>query len=361
MRGEKTLRLYILGLFTPFFVGAVVFFMLILELIDLFGSLWRFLSQDVGAAAILKVSALYLPTCLAYAMPLALLFATAYTLGSLYARNELIAVFCAGTPLFSFVFPLLVLSVFLSLFGFLFSDGVVLTTYKAKGDYSRQLLGMKVSMSNADIAVIAKDGKIIYRADYYDDATKSLSGLSIVERDADNRPIARIEAVSAKWEDGAWILNRARRFDRQEDGTWGEKSYGTLKGEGYDEPPATFRSQNRDVKEMSVQDLAVYVDSLRRAGLPFQSALAERHKRFAFSFAPFIVVLISSSLGSRFRKNVLLVSLLSSLLVATGYYVTQMVTMLLAKTGLLAPAIGAWAPLCIFALVGALLFRRART
>jgi lipopolysaccharide export system permease protein len=355
------LRRYLLRLFLPFFGGAVAFFVLILELIDLFNSLWRYLALDVPLLAIARVAYLYLPTCLSYALPISLLFATAYTLGSLYARNELIAIFCSGVSLPSFVISLIALSVVLSFASFFYSDGIVLSSYKQKGDYSRKLLGQKVSLSNADVAVIAKDGRIVYRADYYDDATSSLSGLTVLERSADGTPEARIEADFARWDGKAWSMTRVRRFEKGGDGDWVEKDYGSSSDPALDEPPSTFRSQNLDVQEMSVKELATYVAFLRRAGLPYQGALAERHKRFAFSFAPFVVVLISSALGGKFRKNVLLMSLLSSLLVATGYYVTQMVTMLLAKTGLLPPALGAWLPLGLFAAVGVVLFRRART
>lgn len=350
-----------IGLFLPFFAGAIVFFVLILELIDLFGNLWRYLALDVPLLSIAKVGALYLPTCLSYALPVALLFATAYTLGSLYAKNELVAVFSSGTSLPVFVLPLIFFSVLLSFSSYFFADGVVLQTVKAKSDYSRTLLGFKVSLSNADVAVIAKDGKIVYRAEYYDDNTKTLTGLTVIERDEKGDPVARTEAASARWDETKWTLSRVRRFERTETGDWAEKDYGSMARLELDEPPSTFRSQNRDTAEMSVAELGTYVTFLKRAGLPFQGALAERHKRIAFSLAPFIVVLISSALGGRFRKNVLLMSLLSSLLVATGYYVTQMVTMLLAKTGLLPPALGAWAPFGLFGLIGLLLFRKART
>jgi lipopolysaccharide export system permease protein len=100
---------------------------------------------------------------------------------------------------------------------------------------------------------------------------------------------------------------------------------------------------------------------LRNAGLPYAAALAERHKRLAFAFTPLIVVILAGAVGGRYRKNVLLMSLLASLLAATGYYITQMVSMLLAKTGLVDPRVGAWAPLALFSAVGYLMFRRART
>ena len=138
-------------------------------------------------------------------------------------------------------------------------------------------------------------------------------------------------------------------------------SYGSWTSEKLDENPDAFRSQNRDLNELSSSELGVYVKFLRRAGLPFAGALAERHKRFSFAFTPFIVVLLAGSSGGRFRKNVLLSSLLTSLIMATLYYVTQMITMLLAKTGAIDPMIGAWAPFVLFMAAGVLLFRTART
>lgn len=356
-----TLWSYILRLFLPFFLGAMVFFTVIVELIDLFGTLWRYLALDVPVAGILKVILLYAPTCLAYALPVALLFATAYTLGSLYARNELLAVFCAGNRLSTFVAPLVILGLLVSVASFFFQDNVVLRTYREKTGYSRSLLGQSVSLSNSDISVIAKEGRVVYRADYYDDAGQSLSGLSVLERDSSGNPVTRTEAAQARWTGTDWELIRARRFVLGPEGSWAEASYGRYEDPAFDEPPSTFRSQKLDAREMSVSQLGEHVAFLRRAGLPYQAALAERHKRFSFSFAPFMVVFISAALGGRFRKNVLLMSLLSSLLVATGYYVTQMVTMLMAKTGFIPPAVGAWTPLVLFAAIGAILFRRART
>lgn len=357
----RILRRYILGLFMPVFLGALAFFILLVELIDLFGTLWRYLSLEVPALSILKVLGLYLPTCLTYALPVALLFATAYTLGSLYARNELIAVFSSGLRLGSFVLPLIVVGLGLSVFSFFFSDGVVLESYRQKTELSRRLLGQNVTRSNADVAVISLDGRMVYKCAYYDDAGKSLTSLDIVERGGDGKPLAITQADSARWDGDGWVLTRVRRFVRTGSGDWAETSYGSYRDPSFTEPPSTFRNQNLDVREMSVAGLAGQVSFLKRAGLPYEGALAERHKRFSFSFTPLIVVLLSAAFGGRFRKNVLLMSLLSSLLLATAYYIFQMVTMLLARTGVILPALGAWSPLAVFSILSLWLFRRART
>jgi len=236
-----------------------------------------------------------------------------------------------------------------------------LSTLREKNAYSSLLLKQKPSMNNADVAVISKGGRIVYRVDYYDDQAKVLSGVTVVERDAEGRPTERVEAATARWNHSQWVFGGVRRFDLRPDGSWGEESYGSWVEGDLNEAPDAFRSQNRDLVEMSVKELGTYVRFLKGAGLPYAAALAERHKRYSFAFTPIVVVLLAGAVGGRYRKNVLLMSLLASLLAATGYYVAQMISMLLAKNGVVDPRTGAWAPLAIFAVAGWLMFRRART
>jgi len=361
MRRATTLRLHLLGVFVPALGAALVLFALILELVDLFGNLWRYLALGTPAYDILRVMVLYLPSSLSSALPIALLFASAFSLGSLYADNELTIVFGSGVSLAQFMAPLFVIAAALCVIGFFFDDRVVLQTLREKNSYSSVLLKQKPSLSNADVSVISRGGRVVYRVDYYDDQAQVISGVTVLERDAEGRPTERVEAATARWDGSHWVLGNVRRFFLRPDGSWGEDSYGSWIEAGIDEPPDAFKSQNRDLGEMSETELGTYVAFLRRAGLPYASALAERHKRISFAFTPLVVILLAGAVGGRYRKNVLLMSLLASLLGATGYYVTQMVSMLLAKTGVVDPRAGAWAPLVIFMTAGYLLFRRART
>ncbi|HOT62344.1 MAG TPA: LptF/LptG family permease, partial [Treponemataceae bacterium] len=111
----RTLQRYLVAQFLPVLAVALSFFVLILELIDLFANLWRYLSAGAPLASVLGVMALYAPKCVSYATPIAVLFASAYVMGNMYARNELSAVFSAGIPLHSLVAPLLALGLVFSL------------------------------------------------------------------------------------------------------------------------------------------------------------------------------------------------------------------------------------------------------
>ena len=361
VRRTSILRLYLLRIFVPGLLASLGLFALILELVDLFGNLWRYLSLEVPLKAVLEVIWLYLPTAVANGLPIALLFAAAYSLASLYANNELTVIFGSGVSLTQFTLPLFAIALLLCAFSFFFNDSVVLRTIKEKNELSQRLLNTKTSMSNPDVTVISRDGAVVYRAQFYDDGSATLTEVTVIERDKSGEPVARTEASSAHWDGKRWVFGRVRRFVKADDGSWSDASFGSWTSDLLDERPDAFRSQNRDLDELSASQLGTYVAFLRRAGLPFAAAEAERNKRYSFSFTPLIVVLLAGASGGRFRKNVLLASLLTSLVAATMFYVAQMITMLLAKTGDLDPRLGAWSPLVLFIVAGVLLFRTART
>ncbi|HTX74070.1 MAG TPA: LptF/LptG family permease [Rectinemataceae bacterium] len=361
MRRATTLRIHLLRTFLPALGAALVLFALILELVDLFANLWRYLALGTPLLSIVSVMLLYLPAAISSALPISLLFATAFSLGNLYADNELTIVFGSGISLAQFMAPLFLIAGLLCIGSFFFDDRVVLQTLREKNQLSSILLRQKPSLSNADVAVISSGGSVVYRVDYYDDQAKVISGVTVLKRSSDGNPTERVEAATARWDGSRWVFGGVRRFSLKPGGGWGEESFGSWIEADLDEPPDAFRSQNLNLEEMSQSDLVGYVAFLRRAGLPYAAALAERHKRFSFAFTPLVVILLAAAVGGRYRKNVLLMSLLASLLAATGYYVAQMVFMLMAKTGVIDPRAGAWAPLLIFGASGYWLFRKART
>ncbi|HAK47629.1 MAG TPA: YjgP/YjgQ family permease, partial [Spirochaeta sp.] len=128
-----------------------------------------------------------------------------------------------------------------------------------------------------------------------------------------------------------------------------------------DTDPFTFRRVVRDVDEMNMNDARFWIKSLRKAGLPYAEALTTYYKRFSFALTPFIVCLLSAAIGGRFRKNILLMSLLTSLIISVVFYVMQLVFTILANLGYISPAAGAWIPFIFFCIIGFFLYRFAQS
>jgi lipopolysaccharide export system permease protein len=127
------------------------------------------------------------------------------------------------------------------------------------------------------------------------------------------------------------------------------------------DPPETFQRKNVEMNELTFRQALLYVETLRKGGLPSAEAETDALQRISFSFSPFVVIWISAAIGGRFRKNILLMSLLISLLVSASYVILQMVFGLLSKTGVLPPWVGAGAGVVVGAVAGFVLFVRART
>lgn len=353
-----TFIMYLCKKFGFVFAGALFFFTMALCLVDLFMNLWRFIAQNVAAGAIFKVSLLYIPKAASFAVPLAVLFAAAYVLSELYAKNELTAIFASGVSLLRFAMPLLVISAILSFGLFFFEDRVVVPTYRQKNELQNSLLGIQPMKNASNAVVICDGGRTVYRALMYDANMKILYGVYVVSRDANHHLHSILRAQSALWQDDHWKINEGVLYNIAD----GKVSVNMdSSGISLTEPPESFESSDISIEEVTVDDAKKYIDYRRRAGLPYAEALSVYYKKFSFPCILFIVVFLSIGLSGRTRKNVLLVSLLLCIGAAVLYYVMQMVTMLLAKFEYIPPLAGAWMPVVFFIICSCFLLKTSRT
>ncbi|WP_294429125.1 LptF/LptG family permease [uncultured Treponema sp.] len=351
---------YLFRKLIPLFIGALVFFAIVLILVDLMMNLWNFISNGVSGLKVLRIMLLYLPKCLWYATPIAILFAVSYTLSDLYANNELIAIFASGVSLTRFTFPLLVFAFGMSFALFFFDDKIVVPTYAKKTAEQEAVLNKDKSLNNDKIVILSENGKICYKAEFYDDSTKRLTSVFIIIRNEDKTLSSIIRADSAAWHDGKWILTGGIQYT-QKDGTI-HAGYVTQDNlERLIEPPETFQNNVISVETVDSATAKVYIEHLQKAGLPFAEPMSLYYKKFSFPFILFIVVFLSVGLSGKTRKNVMLMSLASCISAAVLFYVTQMITMLLAKFGAISPFMGAWFPVFMFVVIAAVVLRYART
>jgi len=358
----KTLNTMTLKSFLPVFLFSLAFFILILQLVDLFGNLWRYLNNDVSLLEILSVSYLYLPKCISFSISPSLLFSISFTLGTFYANNELISIFGSGVSLFRFVLPLIFVGLLFSVGGFFFEEKFVIDTFKQKNELTKTLLKQQVSYSNTNITVLSRQNKVIYQVDYYNDNSVSITGITILFINKDGEFSQRIDAEQGEWNGNAWELKNCRIFQWDTDRQYLTEIYqDTYSSDLIDEPPSTFKKNVRNVEEMRMEEAREWIESLKRAGVPFRGALTEYYKRFSLALTPIVVAFISSALGGKFRKNILLMSLLASLVITVVYYVIQMILVLFAKLGYIPPTMGAWGTIIIFIIPSIWLFKLART
>jgi len=338
---------------------------MIIEIMDLFPNLTRYIQTDTPLEQVLRIQLLFLPSCIKLGLPIAMIFASAFTLGNLYANNELIAVFSSGISLFKFSLPIFFVGLILSIFSFWFQEDVVIDSQQKKTQLSNEALGFRGSTINRNIIIYDKQLQFVYNAASYNDNEKILRNVYIVKR---NEALTEIQEVlfadEAIWTNETWELHGVYQYliNKKKDIKQVAESY----IDSYTDPeinksPKSFRRQTQKIDELHLGEARNLILEIQNSGLPYKSLLLNYHERFSFALTPLIVAFLSCSIGSRFRKNVLFLSLFISLLIAVSYYVLQMVMGIIAGFNLVDPGFGAWFSTSIYLVLGSWLFIKARS
>jgi lipopolysaccharide export system permease protein len=349
---------YVLKQFLPIFLTAILMFVSLIILIDLFANLWRYLNSDVSFLNMMKISLYYIPKGISFALPVALLFATAYTLGDLYSRNELTAIFSSGIPYRRFVLPFILLGIFISIFSFFFEDLVVIPTFKEKNMLSRSILNQNFSQNRANVVFKTNNSQTIYSVDLYDDRNQSLRGIIILEQGPDGEFSSLLRAQRATWNEDRWDFQNAIVYSWVDDILRSNPYDGSII---YNEPPEVFKRNAVAIEELQIQDARLFILDLKASGIPHAEAETDFYHRFSFPVASIVVILLSTAMGGRFRKNILLMSLLTSLGISVVFYIMEMITMMMAKLDYIPPVMGGWIPVVTFITLGLFLLRSAKT
>ncbi|MBP3367480.1 MAG: LptF/LptG family permease [Treponema sp.] len=356
-----TVVFYMLRRFFPIFIGAALFFVLVLCLTDLFMNLWNYISKGVSFRDILLILLYYVPKALWYSVPIAMLFGTAYMLSDFYARNELLAIFASGISLVRFSLPLLAVAAAMSVALFFFEDAVVVPSYAQKVQLQDSVLYKEKSLNNSRIVIMAEGGNIIYKADFFESRTSRLYRLYVVFRNPDKSLDAVVYADQAVWEENSWKLDQAVEYKKDGGHFLVIEPAESELSQRLLEPPETFRNNTVSVEQVSTREAREYIAHLEKAGLPSAEEKSVYYKKYSFPFVVFIVVFLAIGLSGKTRKNVLVVSLALSVTAVVLFYVVQMITMLMAKFQTVSPLAGAWSPVVLFIVLSCILLKYAKT
>ena len=291
----KILQRYLLQLFFPVFVITILFFILLLQLGDLFLNLAQYLQNHVRFVTLLRVMYLYLPKCISFAMPLSVLFASSYTMGNMYAKNELTSIFASGMPLAVLVAPLVLCGFLLSIGMFYFEDRILIRFQRQKIALVNSILEPEQNLNSSDVVILSDSGKIVYFADYYDDSQKELSNILIVMRTESGDVSTVIKGSSARWQDDHWkvIDKSVYTFTAENDVLYQD----TIDERAFSEPPETFQRNITSIDEMTIAQAKVFINNLKKMGLPYHEYLSQYYRRVSLPVSNINFLFLSGFVG----------------------------------------------------------------
>ncbi|MBI9093317.1 MAG: LptF/LptG family permease [Sphaerochaeta sp.] len=324
---------------------------LMLVSVDLFTHLDSYVQSEVPAFTIFKLTLLYGPEALLFALAPSLLFSATYHLSQMQANNELISLYNAGISYRKIIIPILLLGFLFSLFQFGFNELVAIPSSRSKKVTQDELFGLRSTFDNRNITLSDPEGRFVVHASRYNDETQTLRALVLVLQDEGGRLLTRIDATSASWDEKSrvWTLSdvvihtinsKEHRVDSRRENS--------MVIDGFDLEPRYFRNISSDIKTMEISAALDYLKKIHVLNTKlWYEAATDFATRILGSFTPLVLIFIACTINYRYKKNVLLFSIITSLFIAVIYYVVQMMSLIMAKQGIIEPVWGMVIPMIV--------------
>lgn len=321
--------------------------------IDLIEKIPRFLRAGGAAGDILQYFIWKLPEMISRTTTFSILMATLLTLGVLSRDSEIIALRSCGVSLMKISQPMLILGFLASILLLLNAELVLPHSYAQTELIDRVLIkkkGDRVTFKRNNIWF--RSGTLILQAHMFEPQTQTLSGVVVWKVDGSLNPISRIDADSAVFRDGRWVLNATVM-----------RSFQTAVGYA----PVTASSMpldlglkvedlrvlDSDADNMSIKALREYAENLKQGGYQAYRYLTLMHTKIATPFAALVMVVLGIPFALRNnRSSGVAMGIGASIGIGFAYFVVNAVLLSYGRSGVLTPLVAAWGANFIFMLGG---------
>jgi Predicted permeases len=316
--------------------AALLIFVAFIAVVELFSKMDAIMNNHVPVSALIKNILLGLPKYMMMAISVSFLFAVTFFLSQLQANNELIALYNAGLSRRRIVFPILVMTLLLSIILTAFNETVGIKI-NAMHESSEETLFGSGSSSLSNISVRDPESGLICYAGSFSEKKSTLYNVNVLIP-TDCGIEERVNASRAVFDGEGWRFENGRDYRINEDGTVDSAFFDLLIVDAFRFSPKVFNNLSGKIESMEFNVALEYLQKTREVNSEAYYEYATSFMQRLFSALPlFILVLISVLINYNFKKNILLFSILQSLCTAVVYYVAVMVTTIMGNQGIIAP------------------------
>jgi lipopolysaccharide export system permease protein len=321
--------------------------------IDLIEKIPRFLRAGGAAADILQYFIWKFPEMISRTATFSVLMATLLTLGTLSHDSEIIAMRSCGISLLRMSLPMLTLGFVASILLLINAELVL------PHSYARTELIDRVKIKKKGDLVTFKRNNIWFRskamilqARLFEPKTRTLSGVVVWRVDDAMNPVSRIDADTAVYQNGSWLLNSATSRNFQTAAGNSPRFAQTMELE-LNLKIEDLQVLDSDADNMSIRTLNDYAENLRRGGYRAYRYLTLMHTKIASPFAALIMVLLGIPLALRnSRSGGIAMGIGASIGIGFAYFVVNAVLLSYGRSGVLTPVVAAWGANVLFMLSG---------
>ena len=322
----------------------------------------KFIDRKVPGNLIFEFYLNYIPHIVTLTLPVDVLLACLFSVGSLSRFNELIAIKSAGISIYRIMMPVFAAGLFISAFDFWLSEYVVPTANIRRTDiwdqyvapsayrrhYSRDITLYDPSGAKATIERFDK-GKIV---------AKNIS----IQYFYGTTMTRRIDAIEAAWDSvtSRWVFrNGSRRAFHKNTET--VNIFGEYSAPDIFFTPEDILKRERNPEEMNFLDLKRFIRKLHSAGSTTERWEVDYQLKFSYPLTCLLMVFFGAPLAAMRGKSGAGINVFLTLVVCFGYWVIIQLGRYMGYNQTLTPLEAAWTGNLLFALIGLNLTLKVRT
>jgi lipopolysaccharide export system permease protein len=284
---------------------------------------------------------------------LAVIFFTA----KLAINSEIIAMLSSGLSFNRMVVPYLISASIIAALTFALNSYIIPTGNIKRIEFENNHVRNRRTIYAPHIQLEVEPGLFAYFSSYNNN-NRVGSGFSL-DRFEGKQLVSRLTAQSITWDSAYhWTLHNCmiRNFDGMQETVFRDTRIDTV----LHFTPADFMISFGDAEQLTTPALKAYIERQRQRGIGnIQSFEIEYYRRYAISFATFILTIIGVSLSSRKIKGGMGMNIGLGFLLSFSYILFMQITSSFAVSGLVSPMVAVWIPNMMYLFIAAYLYKKA--
>jgi LPS export ABC transporter permease LptG/LPS export ABC transporter permease LptF len=347
---------YVLRDFFTYFGLVLSTFVLLTLLFTLFELLSDIIRNRVPLVTVGEYLLNFLPSVLYVMTPLSVLIAVLVTFGLMEKANEITAMKANGISLYRVIVPVLAVGMMLAASLFFFEQYYLPGANKRQDALWSAMKGKPPqTYLRADRKWIFGQHSSIFYYEFFDPDRNQFGRLAVFQFDPQTLAITRrIYANNVRWDDDlqGWVF--AQGWERAFRGSAIEKyeKFDVRTFPDITEPPSYFKKEVKQSSEMNYAELSRYIDDLKQSGFDVVRLRVQLHKKLAYPLITFVMAVLAIPFSLSAGRRGAIAGVAMAIGIAVIYWVASGFFESLGNVGALPPALAAWSPDLLFALLG---------
>jgi LPS export ABC transporter permease LptF/LPS export ABC transporter permease LptG len=356
---------YILRDFFVYLGMIVATFLVLLLVFTLFELLGDILRNQTPAFVVAEYLLNVTPYLLYSVAPLMMLLAVLITFGLMNRSNEITAIKATGTSIYRIFTPVLAAAAVLAGGLFLADQFYLPHTNKRQEALHNEIKGKPPqTYLRPDRRWIFGQHNDIYYYQFFDADRNQFANLSIFQIDPADFTIAQqIHADRAHWADNLnrWIYEQGWQRSLHGAAITTYRTFDVSTFPQISEPPSYFKKEVKQYSEMNYEELHRYIRDLQQSGFDVVRLRVQLNKKLSYPLITFIMAVLAIPFSMSAAKKGAVTGVAVAVGIAVVYTVVSRLFEAMGDISQLPPALAAWSPDLIFALLGSYLVLKIPT